>query len=243
LGQILRLERLADLPGLEKRETWGTRNSLPWFAAVGYFLAIGGGFRAIYDCRESMMLETTARELLAGVSDRRRVPRYSCSGQAQIACLPSVSGMLLRGRVRDLGLGGCCIECIETVFPFDLGTQTEILVEVNSWSFRAMGHVRALRERSGISLEFLRMSAGGYSMLADLIADLERPRGGQERLVERSRQLLRGASGVGSVADGGVAIVGTIVPAQSVEEISSGANRQAWVRALHPGARSVDIFV
>ncbi len=192
-----------------------------------------------------MTLETTARGLLAGVSDRRRVPRYLCSGQAQITCLP-LRGTLLRGRVRDLGLGGCLIESIDTIFPFDLGAQTEIRVEVNSWFFRAMGHVRAVRERSGISLEFLHMSAGGHSRLADLIADLERPRSGtvrQERLIEHSRQLLRGTSSLGSARDGGVAIVGTIVTAQSVEEASAAARRSAWVRALHPGATSVDIFV
>lgn len=191
-----------------------------------------------------MTPEMTARRLLAGGGDRRRAPRYSCSGQAQIACLP-LSGAPLRGRVRDLSLGGCCIECIETVFPFDLGDQTEILVKVNSWFFRAMGHVRALRERSGISLEFLRLSAGGYSRLAELIADLERPRTGvaqQERLVERSRQLLRGTSGVKPARDRGVAVVGTIVPAEAAEE-AVAANRCAWERALRPGATSLDIFV
>jgi len=192
-----------------------------------------------------MTPETTARGLLAGVSERRRVPRYLCSGQVQIMCLP-LRGTLLRGRVRDLGLGGCCIENIETIFPFDLGAQTEIRVEVNSWYFRAMGHVRAVRERSGISLEFLRMSAGGSSMLADLITDLERPRSvaaRQERLIEHSRQLLRGTSNLGSVRDRGVAIVGTIVPAQSVEEASAAGKRSAWVRASHPGATSLDVFV
>lgn len=191
-----------------------------------------------------MTQDTTPRGLLAGGSDRRRVPRYSCSGQAQIACLP-LSGTLLRGRVRDLGLGGCCIECIESVFPFDLGAQTEILVEVNSWFFRAMGHVRALRERSGISLEFLRMSAGGYSMLAELIADLERPQAGvsrQERLVEKSRQLLRGTSNPEPARDCSVVIVGTVVPSQSAED-AAAANRCAWARALRPGSTSLDIFV
>jgi hypothetical protein len=187
-----------------------------------------------------MTLETTPRELLAGVSDRRRIPRYSCIGQAQLSCLP-LSGALLRGKIRDLGLGGCRIECIETVSPFDLGDQTEILVEVNSWFFRAMGHVRAVQGRSGISMEFLRMSSGGYSMLADLIADLERPRIGvarQERLVERSRQLLRGTSSLQPARKHDDAIVGTIVPAQTAAAI-----RSAWDRALRPGATSVDIFI
>jgi len=192
-----------------------------------------------------MTPETTQHELLAGGIDRRRIPRYLCSGQAQIRCLP-LNGALLRGTVRDLGLGGCCIECIETVSPFDLGARTEILVEVNSWFFRAMGHVRAVHGRSGISMEFMRISAGGYSMLADLIADLERPRNvatRQERLLEHSRRLLRSKSGLGSVLHDSIAIVGTIMPAQSAEEASPAANRHAWVWDLYPGATSVDIFV
>src|SRR5271167_847890 len=188
-----------------------------------------------------MIQETTQLELLTEVSDRRRIPRYSCSGQARITCVP-LSGALLRGRVRDLGLGGCCIESIETTSPFDLGARTEILVEVNSWFFRAVGHIRAVRGRSVISMEFARLSSGGFDMLADLIADLEGPLTGmarQERLVERSRQLLRDTSSLGSLRDRGVAIVGTIVPAQSVEETSAVAHRSAWVRGLSPGATSV----
>jgi len=132
-----------------------------------------------------MLPETMLREQLAARGDRRRVPRYSCSGLAQITSLPTY-GSLLRGRVRDLGLGGCCIECAETVPLLDLGDRTEILLEVNSWFFRAMAQVRAIRGRSGMSMEFVRMSAGGSSMLADLVADLERPRARQERLVQHS---------------------------------------------------------
>jgi hypothetical protein len=191
------------------------------------------------------MTRTTQPELPGGGSDRRRTPRYCCSGQAQIACLP-LSGSLLKGRLRDLGLGGCFIECIETASPFDLGAQTEILVEVNSWFFRAMGQVRAVRERSGISLEFMRMSVGGYSMLADLVADLERPRTGVSRrqpLIERSQRLLRGTSGLGSERSGSLAIVGTIVPADFASDALSAGNRHAWMRHLYPGASSLDIFV
>src|SRR5690349_21837138 len=115
------------------------------------------------------------REWGAEGRDRRRIPRYVCSGAAQINCLPII-GACLQGRLRDLGLGGCWIEGIETPYPIDLGIQTELLVEVNSWIFRALGHVRALRGRSGISVEFARLSAGGSSMLADVIAELARPR-------------------------------------------------------------------
>jgi len=175
-------------------------------------------------------------------TDRRRVARYSCSGHAQITCLP-LNGALLRGSLRDLGLGGCRIESIETSSPFDLGARTEILVRVNSWFFRAMAHVRAVRGQSAISVEFMRMSAGGYRMLAELISDLERPRHG----VIRNKHLLAAAPPLpthnsGSGLNQSTAIVGTIVPAESAD-FALTASRQAWLQDRYPGATSVDLFV
>jgi PilZ domain len=198
------------------------------------------------------MIQHTTQRDFDGTVDRRRMARYSCSGHAQITCLP-LNGALLRGRLRDLGLGGCCIESIETNSPPDLDTKTEILVQVNSWFFRAMAVVRAVRDRSGISVEFMRMSAGGYTMLTDLIADLERP-GPVAHSRRRPRpatwsplraslnptnpaQLREGTA----VSNRGIAIVGTIVPPQSADE--TDASRQAWLRHLHPGATSLDVFV
>jgi len=188
---------------------------------------------------------TTAREWFAAGGERRRIPRYSCSGVAQITCLP-LTGSLLRGRVRDLGLGGCCIECVEAVPLLDPGDRTEILLEINSWFFRAITHVRAIRGRDALSMEFLRMSAGGSSMLADLIADLERPRARQDRLIQHSRQLLQGTSNLSpsliSSRPESTAIVGTILPPHSAEEPQPVDMRHAWLRDLY-SAPSVDIFV
>jgi PilZ domain len=191
-----------------------------------------------------MPLETTPRELIAAGLDRRRVPRYSCSGQAQIECLP-LSGVLLKGRLRDLGLGGCCIEGIEAASPFDLGARTEILVEVNSWFFRAMGHVRALRGRSGISVEFIHMSAGGSTMLADLIADLERLGGDRtrpQRFFEYSRRILQAHSDPGSHPNHNPAIARATVPPQAAAEASS-ADRHPWAGDLFPAATSLNVFI
>ena len=185
------------------------------------------------------MKQQTQRELVGGTTDRRRVARYSCSGQAQITCLP-LNGAPLRGSLRDLGLGGCRIESIETTSPFDLGARTEILVKVNCWFFRAMGHVRAVHGQSTISVEFMRMSAGGYSMLAELIADLERPRHG----VIRSRRLFAAALPTLNPVpelNQSTAIVGTIVPAESAD-LALAASRQAWLQDRYPGATSVDLF-
>ena len=199
------------------------------------------------------MSRQTSPTEFAGTIDRRRIARYSCRGHAQITCLP-LDGALLKGRLRDLGLGGCCIENVETTSPFDLGTRTEILIEVDSWIFRAMALVRALRDRSGISVEFAHLSAGGQNRLAGIIADLERPRPGQyarrlpqpavwnrlETALERRNPAELGKATLAS--NRGVAIVGTIVPPETTEETMS-AIRHAWYRRLHPGATSLDIFV
>jgi hypothetical protein len=199
------------------------------------------------------MNRQTSPTEFAGSIDRRRIPRYSCRGLAQITCL-HLDGAQLKGRLRDLGLGGCCIENVETTSPFDLGAKTEVLIEVNSWFFRAMAQVKALRDRSGISVEFVRMSAGGRNRLADLVADLERPRPGQyarrppqptvwkrlETGLARTNPAELGKAT--SVSNHGIAIVGTIVPPETTEETMS-AIRQAWYRRLHPGATSLDIFV
>jgi hypothetical protein len=82
--------------------------------------------------------------------------------------LPS-DGVLFRGRLRNLGWGGCYIE---TVSPFVIGARTEVLVQANALWFRAMAQVRAIREKSGIGLEFIRLSTGGYRSLAEVLVEL-----------------------------------------------------------------------
>jgi len=171
-------------------------------------------------------------------NDRRRVLRYYCGGLAKISSLP-LYGSLLTARLCDLGLGGCSVECPVTLPLLDLGVRAEILVEVNSWSFRALAHVRAIRGHSGISMEFARMSAGGAAMLADLIAELEGlripPRPPKSQL-ERQPQLVHNRqSGHNSAA-----VAGTVMPPNSSIEIPP-AHRGA--RLLYPPANVLDIFV
>ena len=182
------------------------------------------------------MFSQTAPHHSLGLScDRRRVPRYSCGGVAQISSLPLYDS-LLTARVRDLGLGGCCIECPETVPLLDLGTRAEIVVNVNSWFFRARAHVKSIRGASGISLEFTRMSAGASSMLADLIADLD-----------RSGQPLSWNSGDRQSSNmprqrDSVAIEGTVMP-RDTEEAFGISHSHSRVRLLRPTANLLDVFV
>jgi hypothetical protein len=199
------------------------------------------------------MNQETSTGKFAGGADRRRIARYSCRGLAQIKCLP-LDGAMLTGRLRDVGLGGCCVENVETTSGFELGTRTEIVIEVDSWIFRAMALVRALRDRSGISLEFVRMSHGGFSRLAEFIADLERPRLAQYArrppqptvwnlpTAGLERTNLANLPADTAVSRKGVAIVGTVMAPQPTDE-DVAAIRRRWLRRSHPGTTSVDIFI
>lgn len=181
-----------------------------------------------------MLPQTTPRDSLGLSCDRRRVPRYSCGGVAQISSLP-LYGSLLTAKVRDLGLGGCCVECAENIPLLDLGTRAEIVVNVNSWFFRARAHVKSIRGLSGISMEFTRMSAGASSMLADLIADLHRSRQPLSwNLSDRQRSIRRQRDSV--------AIEGTVMPHDTEEAFGISRNHRG-ARLLRPGANLLDIFV
>jgi len=101
---------------------------------------------------------------------RPRSPRFSCGGVAKISLLPS-NGILLPGKIRNLSLGGCCVD---TPMPIECGARAEIVVHVNSASFRAVGEVRGIRGNSEAGIEFVYLSRGGKDLLADLIAELAR---------------------------------------------------------------------
>jgi hypothetical protein len=99
---------------------------------------------------------------------RPRNPRFSCGGLAKISVLPS-NGTFLSAKIRNLSLGGCCVD---TPVPIECGTRAEIVVHVNSASFRAVGEVKGIRGDSEAGIEFVYLSRGGKDLLADLIAEL-----------------------------------------------------------------------
>jgi hypothetical protein len=156
--------------------------------------------------------------------DRRGSPRFSCGGQATISRLPS-DGIVLPGKIRDLSLGGCCVD---TALPIDCGVRAELVVRVNAASFRALGEVRAFRGRSGVCLEFVRLSPSGKDMLADLIKELARLQAFVDK-VKSSRRDLDAESFRRQLEEGKLQalrlskrfpFLGTILPAESSGESS-----------------------
>jgi hypothetical protein len=101
---------------------------------------------------------------------RPRNPRFRCGGLAKISLLPS-NGLYLSGKIRNLSLGGCCVD---TPVPIECGARAEIVVHVNSSSFRAVGEVRGIRGNSEAGIEFVYLSKAGKDLLADLVAELAR---------------------------------------------------------------------
>jgi hypothetical protein len=117
--------------------------------------------------------------------ERRRNPRFNCGGLARISFLPS-DGIFLPGKIRDLSLGGCCLD---TILPIEYGSRAEVLVRVNAASFRAVGIVKALRSDSVAGIEFVRLSTGGKELLADLVSELARLRAVIDNLMSARRDM------------------------------------------------------
>ena len=103
-------------------------------------------------------------------SERRRSPRFNCGGQATVYCLP-LDGTSISATLRNLSSGGICLDASQ---PIKLGARAELVVRVNTSSFRAAALAIGRSELSGTSLQFVRISAGGKETLADLLERLAR---------------------------------------------------------------------
>jgi PilZ domain len=178
--------------------------------------------------------------------DRRRDARFSCGGYATISCLPS-DGILLLGQIRDLSLGGCCVN---TALPIGCGVRAELVVRVNAASFRALGEVRAIRGRSGACMEFVRLSPGGKDMLSDLIKELERAQAVVDRLKSARRDLDEKSFGK-QLEEGQIQalrlrkrfpLFGTIRPAESSELDQAASDGKDRIAEAQPLVVPVDLF-
>jgi hypothetical protein len=87
--------------------------------------------------------------------------------------------------MRDLSLGGCCVE---TASDLDCGAQAEIVVRVNSASFRAISRVKAIRGRAAFGMEFVQLSTRGKDLLADAVEGLAK----LQALMDELRSARRG---------------------------------------------------
>ena len=101
--------------------------------------------------------------------ERRKSPRFNVGGSAKIYCLPFDGDAIFLGALRNLSSGGICLAMGP---PFEPGALMEVVVQVNTASFRAAAVVRAQRDPSATSLEFVQISTGAKGVLADVLGRL-----------------------------------------------------------------------
>jgi PilZ domain len=177
-------------------------------------------------------------------AERRRSTRFSCGGQAKVTQLPS-NGIFIPGTLRDLSLHGCCLD---TSLPVDNGMRAEILLRVNTASFRAVGEVKGVRRGTSAGVEFVQLSAGGKDLLAELVEELERLQALMLKL-KSARREMDAASFRREMTSGKFAamlsqrfpILGAILNAESAEAEVADTSDDAVVRA-QPLVVSVDLF-
>jgi len=174
--------------------------------------------------------------------ERRRDPRFRCGGRAIIRCLPS-DGMAVPGKLCNLSVSGICVE---TAYPIELGARAEILVSVNAASFRTVGVVKAISERSRACMEFVQISANGKEILADLIGQFARIqavmknlRSARQSETELAREL--DAAGVRAALFGGISSSRRFPDSGSEEDPGAGAGSESVVE-LVPMTIKVDLF-
>jgi hypothetical protein len=185
--------------------------------------------------------------LTPGDEDRRRRPRFSCGGEAKIVCLPS-NGPFLPGRMRDLSLGGCCVE---TASALDCGAQAEIVVRVNSASFRAVSQVKAIRGRAAFGLEFVQLSTRGKDLLADVVERLAKLQALMDELRSARRgveaeMLLRELEREGFHAvllNRHLPVLRAVASAEHREEPPTSADSEPLIVKAQPVIVPVDLFV
>lgn len=101
--------------------------------------------------------------------ERRRDPRFLCSGKAEMRSLGS--GFRASGKVENLSLGGCLLH-IEDRHSFRRGESVEMTFCVRQLPLRVQASVRQLYPGYVVGVAFTLLSARGKRQLETLIEEL-----------------------------------------------------------------------
>ncbi|HYA94955.1 MAG TPA: PilZ domain-containing protein [Terriglobales bacterium] len=103
----------------------------------------------------------------ASTRERRRYPRYRCSGTVQLS--KEGGGPSVWMNLADIGLGGCYLE---TLSPVPLNTNVQLLIHIDEMNIRGRGNVRTVHPAVGNGIAFTQMSAEDWKRLHQLVARL-----------------------------------------------------------------------
>lgn len=99
--------------------------------------------------------------------ERRRYPRYPCSGGVQLS--KDGTGVPLLVKLADISLGGCYVE---TLSPLPLQTNVGLVIQIGDLEIRGRGKVRTSYPSVGNGIAFTQMSADDWLLLHQLVARL-----------------------------------------------------------------------
>jgi hypothetical protein len=105
--------------------------------------------------------------------EKRRYPRYSCDGSAEVY-LPH-GGLLFSGRISNLSIAGCYIET--AMLNLERGTLVEVYFVTNQLHFRIQGNIAEVRQKRGAGISFINVSPRRAMKISALIGELAEEQG------------------------------------------------------------------
>lgn len=104
-----------------------------------------------------------------GIGSRRRTPRFSIEGLAQIEAVNGATTSPLEGPLRNLGEMGCLITTRSVLMP---GTKLKLVLNVGNYDLALRGNVRHGNIESGTGIEFHEIRKGDRSILQHILRRL-----------------------------------------------------------------------
>jgi c-di-GMP-binding flagellar brake protein YcgR len=130
----------------------------------------------------------SALEVLQMYKDKRRNPRFECSGIAAVQVNPLEPPY--PARIADLSVEGCLI-VLDKPKRLTLNIMVELIFNVNHLPFRVRAQVRAVRSDTTVGFQFHQVSQRTCLQIEDLIDEL------RETAAKRAKaKLMREAMGL-----------------------------------------------
>lgn len=104
-----------------------------------------------------------------GIGSRRRTPRFSIEGLAQILAVNGASTSPVEGPLRNLGEMGCLVTTRSALMP---GTKLKLVLNVGSYNLALRGNVRHGNTEAGTGIEFHEIRKGDRSILQHILRRL-----------------------------------------------------------------------
>lgn len=126
------------------------------------------GLRAVDLTRSIWGIDFSDARDECGAVERRSGQRYACAGAASI--WHPAEKYFLRGRVADLSMSGCYVECMTTL---NIGSVVVLMLNIGEIGLRTAAEVQTSHPGVGMGLRWVNMTPSDISGLQAAIANLD----------------------------------------------------------------------